>query len=72
MQFNNLIIFQWAERREQVLTCHCKGNYEEGTEVSFCNNLKEDNQKFKFNFDGTISPVKALGMVIGMETTSGT
>ena len=32
----------------------------------------EDSQKFKANGNGTISPLKAVDLVLGMETTSGT
>ena len=44
--------------------------YEEGTEVVFYECTKDDNQKFVANNDGTISPMKAPGMVLGMEATS--
>ena len=52
--------------------------YEDGNEVVFYADMKgqgqhlEDSQKFKANVNGTISPLKALELVLGMETTSGT
>ena len=52
--------------------------YEDGNEVVFYADMKgqgqhlEDSQKFKANGNGTISPLKAVDLVLGMETTSGT
>jgi hypothetical protein len=46
------------------------GKYDEGTEVVFYDNHKGDNQKFVVNKDGTISPLKAPGVVLGMQATS--
>ena len=48
-----------------------EGKYEVGQEVLFYQDLKEDFQKFKSNSDGTLSPIKAPDLVIGMEATSG-
>ena len=54
------------------------GKYEDGNEVLFYADLKgstqalEDSQKFKANADGSISPLKAPELVLGMEATSGT
>ena len=45
------------------------GKYDEGTEVVFYVKHGNDNQKFSVNQDGTISPLKAPEMVIGMEKT---
>jgi len=61
---------KWASRREQVFTV-VDGKYEVGQEVLFYQDLKEDFQKFKSNSDGTLSPIKAPDLVIGMEATSG-
>ena len=52
--------------------------YEDGNEVVLYADMKgqgkhlEDSQKFKVNGNGTISPLKAVDLVLGMETTSGT
>ena len=37
-----------------------------------CSKRKEDSQKFVANENGTISPLKAVDLVLGMETRSGT
>ena len=47
------------------------GKYDQGNEVVFYPDLKVDFQKFKANTDGTISPLLAPEMVLGIETTSG-
>ena len=52
--------------------------YEEGNEVVFYADMKgqdkkeTDSQKFTANSNGTISPLKAPDLVLGMEATSGT
>ena len=43
--------------------------YDEGTEVVFYELTNHESQKFIANKDGTISPVMAPGVVMGMETT---
>ena len=43
--------------------------YDEDTEVLFYELTQHESQKFRANPDGTISPVKAPGVVMGMETT---
>ena len=40
--------------------------YEEGVTVVFYDGPRGDNEKFTINKDGTISPLKALNLVIGM------
>ena len=40
--------------------------YEEGVTVVFYDGPKGDNEKFTINKDGTISPLKAPNLVIGM------
>ena len=47
-----------------------EGKYDEGTEVGFYELMPHESQKFQGNQDGTISPVKAPGMVVGMGITS--
>ena len=70
-------IFQWASRREQIFTVSFS-KYEEGNEVVFYADMKgqdkkeTDSQKFTANSNGTISPLKAPDLVLGMEATSGT
>ena len=67
-----------SSRREQVFTVDLEaGVYKAGNEVGFYADMKEadqstqDSQKFTANADGTISPLKAPGLVLGMEATSG-
>ena len=72
-----LYFFQWASRQEQVFTV-AFSKYETGNEVVFYADMKDadqttqDSQKFKTNANGTISPLKAPDLVLGMEATSGT
>ena len=72
-----ILLLQWAARREQVFTV-AFSKYEDGNEVVFYADMKgqgqqlEDSQKFKANANGTISPLKSVDLVLGMETTSGT
>ena len=40
--------------------------YEEGVTVVFYDGPRGDNEKFTINKDGTISPLKAPNLVIGM------
>ena len=40
--------------------------YEEGVTVVFYDGPRGDNEKFTINRDGTISPLKAPNLVIGM------
>ena len=72
-----ILLVQWAARREQVFTV-AFSKYEDGNELVFYADMKgqgeqlEDSQKFKANTNGTISPLKAVDLVFGMERTSGT
>ena len=66
---NNDVFVKLASRSDLVFTTW-EGKYDEGNEVGFYELMPHESQKFQGNQDGTISPVKALGMVVGMETTS--
>ena len=44
--------------------------YEEGVTVVFYDGPRGDNEKFTINRDGTISPLKAPNLVIGMIATA--
>ena len=46
------------------------GEYEKGNLVVVCVDSKEDNQKFTINKNGTISPLKAQNLVVGMDATT--
>ena len=46
------------------------GTYEEGAEVVLLDGPREDEHKFAINKDGTISPLKASNLVIGMIATA--
>ena len=65
-----------ASRREQIFTVPFS-KYDEGNEVVFYGDMKgedkkeTDSQKFIANSNGTISPLKAPDLVLGMEATSG-
>ena len=45
---------------------------EEDFLIPGCSKRKEDSQKFMANENGTISPLKAVDLVLGMETQSKT
>ena len=46
------------------------GKYEEGVTVVLYDGPKENREKFTINKDGTISPLKAPNLVIGMIATA--
>ena len=46
------------------------GKYEEGVGVLFYDGPREGDDKFSINKDGTISPLKAPNLVIGMIATA--
>ena len=46
------------------------GKYEEGNTVVFFAGPRDDNTKFTINKDGTISPLQAQNLVIGMIATA--
>ena len=60
---------QLASKKELVFDV-AFGKYEEGVTVVFYDGSKEENQKFLINKDGTISPLKAPNLVIGMIATA--
>ena len=65
---------QWAAKKEQILTVSFS-NYHEGNDVIFSADMKgqdrkeTDSQKFTLNSNGTISPLNAPELVLGMEET---
>ena len=61
--------FQLASKKELVFDVAFE-KYEEGVTVVFYEGPKEENQKFTINKDGTISPLKAPNLVIGMIATA--
>ena len=71
------IILQLASRSEQMFTVSLS-KYDEGNDVVLYADMKDedkkttDAQKFVANSNGTISPLKAPELVLGMEATSGT
>ena len=60
---------QLASKKELVFDV-AFGKYEEGVTVVFYDGSKEENQKFIINKNGTISPLKAPNLVIGMIATA--
>ena len=66
-----------ASRKEQIFTV-ALSKYDEGNDVVLYADMKgedekaADAQKFEVNSNGTISPLKAPELVLGMEATSGT
>ena len=60
---------QLASKKELVFDV-AFGKYEEGVTVVFYDGPKGDNEKFTINKDGTISPLKAPNLVIGMIATA--
>ena len=61
--------FQLVSKKELVFDVSF-GKYEEGVTVVFYDGPKGDNEKFTINKDGTISPLKAPNLVIGMIATA--
>ena len=62
-------LFQLASKKELLFDV-AFGKYEEGVTVVFYDGPREDDDKFAINKDGTISPLKALNLVIGMNATA--
>ena len=60
-----VVCFQLASRKELIFDV-VDGEYEEGVTVVFFDGPREDNEKFTVNKDGTISPLMAPHLVIGM------
>ena len=61
--------FQLASKKGMLFDV-AEANYEEGCTVVFYEGAGEDNEKFTINKDGTISPLMAPNLVIGMIATS--
>ena len=60
---------QLPSNKEMVFTV--LEEFKEGVHVMFYNMPKGDDQKFFVNKDGTLSPMKAPNLVIGMKANDG-
>ena len=63
------VLSQLASKKELVFDV-AFGKYEEGVTVVFHDGPRGDNEKFTVNKDGSISPLKAPNLVIGMIATA--
>ena len=63
------VLSQLASKKELVFDV-AFGKYEEGVTVVFYDGPRGDNEKFTVNKDGSISPLKAPNLVIGMIATA--
>ena len=63
------VFSQLASKKELVFDV-AFGKYEEGVTVVFYDGPRGDNEKFTVNKDGSISPLKAPTLVIGMIATA--
>ena len=64
------VFSQLASKKELVFDV-AFGKYEEGVTVLFYDGPRGDNEKFTVNKDGTLSPVMAPNLVIGMIANDG-
>ena len=64
------VFSQLASKKELVFDV-AFGKYEEGVTVVFYDGPRGDNEKFTVNKDGTLSPVMAPNLVIGMIANDG-
>ena len=64
------VFSQLASKKELVFDV-AFGKYEEGVTVVFYDGPRGDNEKFTVNKDGSISPLKAPNLVIGMKANGG-
>ena len=64
------VLSQLASKKELVFDV-AFGKYEEGVTVVFYDGPRGDNEKFTVNKDGTLSPVMAPNLVIGMIANDG-
>ena len=64
------VLSQLASKKELVFDV-AFGKYEEGVTVLFYDGPRGDNEKFTVNKDGTLSPVMAPNLVIGMIANDG-
>ena len=66
---NIFVLSQFASKKELVFDV-AFGKYDEGVTVVFYDGPRGDNEKFTVNKDGSISPLKAPNLVIGMIATA--
>ena len=70
-----LFFFQLSSSPEFAFMCGTagQGSYEEGSIIGLFNDAAHpsfgDQRKFVINKDGTVSPMKAPGLVLGMQAT---
>ena len=64
------VFSQLASKKELVFDV-AFGKYDEGVTVVFYDGPRGDNEKFTVNKDGTLSPVMAPNLVIGMIANDG-
>ena len=67
----NIFVFSQLASKKELVFDVAFGKYEEGVTVVFYDGPRGDNERFTVNKDGSISPLKAPNLVIGMKANGG-